>query len=86
VSGLSQLFTFSCRLGLGAKVSHRAKFEPSNNPLESKLHAKLNIGKIKATKSAEISIPFAGDESDNEDEEDLDGRTRAFDNKKITKF
>ncbi|XP_062165009.1 uncharacterized protein LOC133871598 [Alnus glutinosa] len=73
-------------LGLGAKVSHSAKFEPSNDPLESKLHAKLNIGKRKATKSVEISIPFAGDGNDNEDEEDLDSRTRVFDKKKITRF
>ncbi|XP_062154974.1 uncharacterized protein LOC133863023 [Alnus glutinosa] len=74
------------RLGLGAKLSRRAKFEPLNDPLERKLHAKLNIGKRKATKSAEVSIPFAGDGSDNEDEEDLDSRTRAFDNKKIRRF
>ncbi|KAE7999505.1 hypothetical protein FH972_003925 [Carpinus fangiana] len=74
------------RLGLGAKVSRRAKVGPSNDPIERKLLAKLKVGKRKATKSAEVSIPFGRDGSDTEDEDDLESRTRAFDKKKISRF
>ncbi|XP_041001498.1 uncharacterized protein LOC121247199 [Juglans microcarpa x Juglans regia] len=72
------------RLGLGAKILRQSKVGPSNDPLERKLHAKLNIGKRKAAKSAKGSSTPARDGGENEDdsEEDLDSRTRAFDKKR----
>lgn len=77
------LLTFSCRLGLGAKVSRQFKVGPSNDPLERKLHAKLNLGKRKAAKTAKGSTPARdGSENDCDSEEDSDSRTRAFDKKR----
>ncbi|KAB1214378.1 hypothetical protein CJ030_MR5G000877 [Morella rubra] len=56
----------------------------SNDPVERKLTAKLNLGKRKAAKSAEESTrPVRdGGANDNDDEEDLDSRTSAFANKR----
>jgi hypothetical protein len=72
------------RLGLGAKVSRQYKLGPSNDPLENKLRAKLNIGKRNAAKSAKEYTPSARDGGDDEDndEEDLDSRTNAFNKKR----
>ena len=67
---------------MGAKVSRQAKFGPSNDPLEKKLRAKLNTGKRKAAIIAKEYTPSARDGGDNEDDEDLDSRTSAFDKKR----
>ena len=67
---------------MGAKVSRQAKFGPSNDPLEKKLRAKLNTGKRKAAIIAMEYTPSARDGGDNDDDEDLDSRTSAFDKKR----
>ncbi|KAJ4728277.1 putative RNA binding protein [Melia azedarach] len=69
------------RLGLGAKVSRQSKIGPLNDPVERKLHARLNAGKRNAAKRAEDSTPSArnGHGNDDEDEDqDLESRTSAF--------
>ncbi|XP_021906193.1 uncharacterized protein LOC110820888 [Carica papaya] len=68
------------RLGLGAKVSRQFKFRPSNDPVERKLHAKLDSRKRKAAKYTEESSPAARDEclDDDVDEEDLESRSSVF--------
>ncbi|RDX73405.1 hypothetical protein CR513_46996 [Mucuna pruriens] len=66
-------------LGLGAKVSRQSKFVPSDDPVERKLHAKLNAEKRKAANIAKESATIARDAlDDDEDSEDLDSRTNAF--------
>ncbi|GLT79646.1 hypothetical protein SLA2020_511280 [Shorea laevis] len=57
------------KLGLGAKVSRQSKVGPSNDPLERKLYAKLDVGKRKASKSIEESTSYGRDESNEEEEE-----------------
>ncbi|XP_044501555.1 uncharacterized protein LOC123222707 [Mangifera indica] len=69
------------RLGLGAKVSRQSKFQPSNDPVERKLHARLDACKRKAAKNAEES-PKDGHDDDDEDEDDLESRTSAFEKKR----
>uniref|UniRef100_A0A5B7BQJ1 Uncharacterized protein n=1 Tax=Davidia involucrata TaxID=16924 RepID=A0A5B7BQJ1_DAVIN len=73
------------RLGLGATVPRQSKVGSSNDPVERKLHAKLDIGKRKAAKSTEESTPSARDVCDDKDdsEEDLDSRTNAFAKKRV---
>ena len=62
---------------------------PLNDPIERKLHAKLDAGKRKAAKSTEESSPYArgrdDSKADNEDEDDenLDSRTSAFAKKRV---
>ncbi|KAJ9158915.1 hypothetical protein P3X46_024458 [Hevea brasiliensis] len=74
------------RLGLGAKVLLQSKVRPLNDPVERKLHAKLEAGKRKATKSIEESLPSTrGGGNDNDDEDsdgDLESRTSAFTKKR----
>lgn len=81
------LHVFSCRLGLGAKVSRQTKFRPSDdNPVERKLHAKLESGKRKAAKRLEDSTPSAKDQLDDDDDKDddheLESRSSAFGKKR----
>ncbi|XP_014497183.1 uncharacterized protein LOC106758727 isoform X2 [Vigna radiata var. radiata] len=72
-------------LGLGAKVSRRSKFVPSDDPVEKKLYAKLTAEKRKAANIAKESATTARDDLDNdEDSEDLDSRTNAFVKRKAT--
>ncbi|XP_008232930.1 PREDICTED: uncharacterized protein LOC103332019 [Prunus mume] len=65
------------RLGLGAKVPWPSKFSPSDDPLERKLHKKLDAGRRNAAKIAEESASAAA-RDDGDDNEDLDSRTKAF--------
>ncbi|GAV81724.1 DUF3245 domain-containing protein [Cephalotus follicularis] len=72
------------RLGLGAKVSLKSKFRPSNDPVERKLHAKLDAGKRKTATSAEESTPSGTDAcADDEEEENPESRTSVFSKKKV---
>ncbi|GAU32768.1 hypothetical protein TSUD_323370 [Trifolium subterraneum] len=64
------------RLGLGAKVSRQTKVGPSNDPVERKLHTKLDAEKRKAANIAKESTAVASDDDD-EDNED-ESRTKAF--------
>ncbi|KAK2415249.1 hypothetical protein P8452_60492 [Trifolium repens] len=66
------------RLGLGAKVSRQTKVGPSNDPVERKLHAKLDAEKRKAANIAKESTAVASDDDD-EDE----SRTNAFAKRKV---
>ena len=70
------------RLGLGAKVSRQSKIGPSNDPIERKLHAKLDAGKRKSAKSIKESTLSARSGSDNSDE-DLESRTKSFSKKRV---
>ncbi|XP_034205859.1 uncharacterized protein LOC117619908 isoform X2 [Prunus dulcis] len=69
------------RLGLGAKVPRPSKFSPSDDPLERKLHYKLDAGRRNAAKIAEESASAAA-RDDSDDDEDLDSRTKAFEKKR----
>lgn len=73
------------RLGLGAKVSRQSKIGPSNDPIERKLHAKLDAGKRKSAKSIKESTLSARSGSDNSDDsdEDLESRTKSFSKKRV---
>ncbi|KAG2404332.1 uncharacterized protein HKW66_Vig0112540 [Vigna angularis] len=72
-------------LGLGAKVSRRSKYVPSDDPVEKKLYAKLTAEKRKAANIAKESATTARDDlDDDEDSEDLDSRTNAFAKRKAT--
>ncbi|XP_068331264.1 uncharacterized protein [Pyrus communis] len=64
------------RLGLGAVVPRPSKFVPSNDPLERKLHYKLDAARRNAAKVAEESALAARDYDDDDDEDD--SRTSAF--------
>ncbi|GLU00684.1 hypothetical protein SLE2022_180320 [Rubroshorea leprosula] len=71
------------KLGLGAKVSRQSKVGPSNDPVERKLYAKLDVGKRKASKSIEESTSYGRDESNEEEEEgDLESRSSVFTKKR----
>ncbi|KAM2647451.1 hypothetical protein TB1_000705 [Malus domestica] len=63
------------RLGLGAVTPRPSKFVPSNDPLERKLHYKLDAARRNAAKIAEESTLAAKDDDENDDE---DSRTSAF--------
>lgn len=67
------------RLGLGAKVPRRSQNGPLNDPVERKLHKKLEIGRRKAA-GDEGSTPSAKNEPDfdSDDSENLESRTNAF--------
>ncbi|KAJ4841227.1 hypothetical protein Tsubulata_049563, partial [Turnera subulata] len=49
------------RLGLGAKVVKQSEVRHSNDPIERKLHAKLQAGKNKVARSTEDTNPSARD-------------------------
>uniref|UniRef100_A0A2P2JX31 Uncharacterized protein n=1 Tax=Rhizophora mucronata TaxID=61149 RepID=A0A2P2JX31_RHIMU len=69
------------RLGLGAKVVRQSKVGPLNDPVERKLHAKLESQKRKAAKKNEESISLArdgNDDSDDNSDNELESRTSAF--------
>ncbi|TQE06775.1 hypothetical protein C1H46_007644 [Malus baccata] len=73
---LGELVIGFCRLGLGAVVPRPSKFVPSNDPLERKLHYKLDAARRNAAKVAEESALAARDYDNDDDEED--SRTSAF--------
>ncbi|KAL6279120.1 hypothetical protein ACE6H2_016001 [Prunus campanulata] len=75
------IFIGFLRLGLGAKVPRPSKFVPSDDPLERKLHYKLDAGRRAAAKIAEESTA-ASTASDDDDDEDLDSRTKTFEKKR----
>lgn len=66
------------RLGLGAKVPRQSNVGLSNDPVERKLHAKLDADKRKAANIAKESTPFASDILDDDDDEEEESRTNAF--------
>lgn len=76
------------RLGLGATVPRQSRVGPLNDPVDRKLHAKLEAGKRKASQRMEESSPSTrghngnGDEDD--DDENLDSRTNLFAKKRVT--
>uniref|UniRef100_A0A2P2JX13 Uncharacterized protein n=1 Tax=Rhizophora mucronata TaxID=61149 RepID=A0A2P2JX13_RHIMU len=76
-----RIFHVLCRLGLGAKVVRQSKVGPLNDPVERKLHAKLESQKRKAAKKNEESISLArdgNDDSDDNSDNELESRTSAF--------
>ncbi|CAN6566139.1 unnamed protein product [Malus baccata var. baccata] len=77
---LGELVIGFCRLGLGAVVPRPSKFVPSNDPLERKLHYKLDAARRNAAKVAEESALAARDYDNDDDEED--SRTSAFEKKR----
>lgn len=77
---------YSNRLGLGAKVSRQFKIGPSNDPIERKLYAKLDVGKRNSVNGAiKDYAPSARNGSDNSDDsdEDLESRTKSFGKKRV---
>ncbi|CAK7337615.1 unnamed protein product [Dovyalis caffra] len=68
------------RLGLGAKeVPRQSKARQSNDPVERRLHAKLEAGKRRAAKSIEDSIlPARDDNADDDSSEESESRTKTF--------
>ncbi|KAF5731735.1 hypothetical protein HS088_TW18G00420 [Tripterygium wilfordii] len=82
ISVLCHFKLFLCfrRLGLGAKVARKTKYTPSDDPVEKKLHAKLEAEKRKAARSIEESNPSIRNlcDADDESDEDLESRTNAF--------
>ncbi|CAL5340326.1 unnamed protein product [Camellia sinensis] len=78
-----QLEARPARLGLGATVPRQSKVVgPLNDPVERKLHAKLDVGKRKAAKSRE-EFKHDSKEEDNDDEENLESRTNLFAKKRV---
>ncbi|GAB4855373.1 hypothetical protein Ancab_023996 [Ancistrocladus abbreviatus] len=68
------------RLGLGAKELAKSKRGDTNDPVERKLHAKLDPRKRKAM-GAEASIASLNAFSD-DDDHDLESRTNVFSKKR----
>lgn len=68
------------RLGLGAKGTRQPKLGPSNDPVERKLQAKLDVGKRTAEQSK--SSVRDGHNDDDDSDDDLDSRTKAFSKKR----
>ncbi|CAL5340028.1 unnamed protein product [Camellia sinensis] len=79
-----QLEARPARLGLGATVPRQSKVVgPLNDPVERKLHAKLDVGKRKAAKSREEFKHDSKEEEDDDDEENLESRTNLFAKKRV---
>ncbi|KAL7238903.1 hypothetical protein ACSBR2_004908 [Camellia fascicularis] len=79
-----QLEARPARLGLGAIVPRQSKvIGPLNDPVERKLHAKLDVGKRKAAKSREEFKHDSKEEEDDDDEENLESRTNLFAKKRV---
>ncbi|XP_058076033.1 uncharacterized protein LOC131224730 isoform X2 [Magnolia sinica] len=71
------------RLGLGAKITPKSKVAVSTDPVERKLHAKLEGGKKRAAKIQEESNTAEKNEEHSDDEDgDPESRTNAFVKKK----
>ena len=72
-------------LGQGAKVSRQSNTGLSNDPIERKLHAKLDAGKRKSARSMKESTESAKRGSDNSDDSDeyLESRTKSFSKKRV---
>ncbi|KAJ4849702.1 hypothetical protein Tsubulata_006728 [Turnera subulata] len=73
------------RLGLGAKVVKQSEVRHSNDPIERKLHAKLQAGKNKVARSTEDTNPSARDVQNDEDDDsegELESRTSSFTKKR----
>ncbi|XP_058083424.1 uncharacterized protein LOC131231296 [Magnolia sinica] len=67
------------RLGLGVKVIPQFKAAASTDPVERKLHAKLDAEKKRAAKNVEESNPAEkSDENSDGDDNDPESRTNAF--------
>ncbi|KAL6951923.1 hypothetical protein U1Q18_028987 [Sarracenia purpurea var. burkii] len=73
------------RLGIGATVPRQSTVGPSNDPIERKLHSKLEPGKRKAARiSEESSVSARAEEHHNKideeeyEDENLDSRTNLF--------
>ena len=73
------------RLGLGAKVSRQFNTGLSNDPIERKLHAKLDAWKRKSTISMKESTESAkhGSDHSEDSDEDLESRTKSFSKKRV---
>jgi len=75
------------RLGLGATVPRQSRVGPLNDPVDRKLHAKLEAGKRKASQRMEESSPSTrghdGNEDEDDDDENLDSRTNLFAKKRV---
>jgi len=75
------------RLGLGATVPRQSRVGPLNDPVDRKLHAKLEAGKRKASQRMEESSPSTrghdGNEDEDDDDENLDSRTNLFSKKRV---
>lgn len=69
------------RLGLGAKVARQSEVQLSNDPVERKLHAKLQARKRKVANGNQSVKDERDDENDDSDEE-LESRTSAFTKKR----
>ncbi|KAM7261099.1 hypothetical protein ACFE04_026574 [Oxalis oulophora] len=73
------------RLGLGAKVARHSKYVPSDDPVERRLHAKLNAGKRKAAETEEQQFTKTAKDAFSSDEDDeLESRTSVFSKKKVS--
>ncbi|KAI8546671.1 hypothetical protein RHMOL_Rhmol07G0137600 [Rhododendron molle] len=88
-SGEVELEGRPLRLGLGATVPWQSRVGPLNDPVDRRLHAKLEAGKKKASqRMEEESIPSVRgghNVKDNEDDDDndLDSRTNLFAKKRV---
>ncbi|KAG5528085.1 hypothetical protein RHGRI_028876 [Rhododendron griersonianum] len=86
-SGEVELEGRPLRLGLGATVPQQSKVGPLNDPVDRRLHAKLEAGKRKASQRMEESSPSVRGghnvKDDEDDDDDLDSRTNLFAKKRV---
>lgn len=72
---------------MGATVPRQSRVGPLNDPVDRKLHAKLEAGKRKASQRMEESSPSTrghnGNEDEDDDDENLDSRTNLFAKKRV---
>ncbi|KAF7138082.1 hypothetical protein RHSIM_Rhsim07G0118400 [Rhododendron simsii] len=87
-SGEVELEGRPLRLGLGATIPRQSRVGPLNDPVDRRLHAKLEAGKRKASQrmEEESSPPVRGGHNvkdDEDDNDDLDSRTNLFAKKRV---
>lgn len=87
-SGEVELEGRPLRLGLGATVPRQSRVGPLNDPVDRRLHAKLEAGKRKASQrmEEESSPSVRGGHNvkdDEDDDDDLDSRTNLFAKKRV---
>ncbi|KAE9444818.1 hypothetical protein C3L33_23284, partial [Rhododendron williamsianum] len=86
-SGEVELEGRPLRLGLGATVPRQSRVGPLNDPVDRRLHAKLEAGKRKASQRMEESSPSVRGghnvKDDEDDDDDLDSRTNLFAKKRV---
>ncbi|MCD9645523.1 hypothetical protein HAX54_034519 [Datura stramonium] len=72
------------RLGIGAAVPRQSQTVLSNDPVERKLRAKLDVRKRRKLKSCEVSTisPKDGKADEESDEEESESKTKAFTKKR----